>query len=72
MIVERTQEGRSIARQKPGYREGRPKKYSSAQIDHAIDLLSDHSYTQVVDMTGISRATLAREKRRRVAEGKKS
>lgn len=72
MIVERTQEGRSIARQKPGYREGRPKKYSNAQIDHAIDLLSDHSYTQVVDMTGISRATLAREKRRRVAEGKKS
>ena len=67
MIVERTQEGRAIARQKDGYREGRPKKYSRAQVEHAMELLYDHSYKQVVEMTGISRATLAREKQRRTA-----
>lgn len=67
MIVERTQEGRAIARRRDGYREGRPKKYSRAQIEHAIDLLDDHSYKQVVEMTGISRATLAREKQKRTA-----
>ena len=68
MIVERTQEGRAIARQKDGYREGRPKKYSRAQVEHAMELLDDHSYKQVVEMTGISRATLAREKQKRTAE----
>ena len=68
MIVERTQEGRAIARQRDGYREGRPKKYTRAQIEHAIDLLDDHSYKQVVEMTGISRATLAREKQKKAAK----
>ena len=67
MIVERTQEGRAIARQRDGYREGRPKKYTRAQIDHAMELLDSHSYKQVVEMTGISRATLAREKQKRTA-----
>ena len=64
MIVERTQEGRAVARRKPGYREGRPRKYSRAQIEHALFLLDDHSYKQVADMTGISKATLARERRK--------
>ena len=67
MIVERTQEGRAIARQRDGYREGRPKKYTRAQVEHAMELLDDHSYKQVVEMTGISRATLAREKHKRTA-----
>jgi DNA invertase Pin-like site-specific DNA recombinase len=65
VIIERTQEGKSIARQREGYRDGRPKKYSQAQLDLAMELLLDHSYNQVVEMTGISRATLAREKKRR-------
>ncbi len=65
MIVERTQEGKAIARQKEGYRDGRPKKYGAAQLDHAMELLKENSYSQVVAMTGISRATLAREKQRR-------
>lgn len=67
MIVERTKEGRAIARQRDGYREGRPKKFSRTQMDHAMELLDDHSYKQVVEMTGISKATLAREKQRRTA-----
>ena len=60
MIIERTQEGKVIARQREGYREGRPKKYTSAQIKHAMDLLQDYSYTQVESMTGISKSTLIR------------
>lgn len=62
MIVQRTQEGKQIAKKKPGYREGRPKKYSRAQTQHALELLKDHSYSQVVDMTGISKSTLERMK----------
>lgn len=63
MIVERTQEGRAIARQHEGFHEGRPKKYSKNQIEHALELLKNHSYTQVTKLTGISKATLARAKR---------
>ncbi len=63
MIVERTQEGKEVAKKKPGYREGRPKKYSKAQISHALELLEDHSYTQVEDLTGISKSTLIRAKK---------
>jgi len=65
LIVERTQEGKSIARQKPGYHEGRPQKFSRQQIEHALDLLEDHSYSQVEKMTGISKSTLVRKKRER-------
>lgn len=65
MIVERTQEGRAIARQREDYREGRPPKYKKAQIDHALELLVDHSYKQVEEITGISKSTLIRAKRER-------
>ncbi len=62
MIVERTQEGRAIARKNKNFREGRPPKYSRSQIEHALELLKTHSYSQVADLTGISKATLARAK----------
>ena len=65
MIMQRTREGKAIARTKAGYHEGRPKKYGRQQQDHAMQLLQDYSYTQVAEMTGISTATLAREKARR-------
>ena len=64
MIVERTTEGKAIARQRPGYKEGRKKKYSKTQLDHAIKLLENHSYKQVTDITGISKSTLIRAKNR--------
>ena len=64
MIVERTQEGKAIAKQNPEFREGRPKKYSRTQINHALDLLEKYSYKQVEDMTGISKSTLIRAKRK--------
>ena len=70
--VDANQEGKAIARQKEGFRDGRPKKYGTAQMDHAMELLKENSYNRVVEMTGISRATLAREKSRRAAEGRTS
>ena len=61
-IMERTREGKAVARTKDGFKEGRPKKYTPEQIKHAVALLQDHSYSQVVSMTGISRSTLVRAK----------
>ena len=56
MIIERTQEGRRLS----GNLGGRPKKYRREQMEHALALLSDHSYTQVSEMTGISVSTIYR------------
>lgn len=67
LIVQRTQEGKEIAKRKPGYREGRPRKYSKKQLEHAMELLKDNSYSQVAEMTGISVSTLTREKNRRAS-----
>lgn len=64
MIVERTQEGKAIARQNPDFREGRPKKYSRTRINHALELLEHYSYRQVEEMTGISKSTLIRARRK--------
>ena len=66
MIVERTQSGRELARQKDGYIEGRPRKFSNTQLALAMQLLENHSYKQVSSMTGISKSTLQREKKRTV------
>ena len=68
MIVERTQEGKAIAKQRADFREGRPRKYNKKQIEHALGLLDKHSYTQVEEMTGISKSTLIRAKRKRVGK----
>lgn len=64
MIVERTQEGKEIAkRTNPNYREGRPKKFNPKKIKHALSLLETYSYNEVVELTGISKSTLIRAKR---------
>lgn len=65
MIVQRTQEGKAVARTKAGYREGRPPKYTKGLLDAAMRELEDHSYAQVSDTYGISISTLKREKRKR-------
>ena len=62
MIVQRTQEGKAIARQNADFRDGRPKKFSPVQINHALELLENNSYKQVERMTGISIATIYRAK----------
>lgn len=64
LIVERTQEGKELAKQKPDFWEGRPKKFSQQQINLAMNLLEDHSYKEVEKMTGISKSTLTRNKRK--------
>ena len=63
MNVERTQEGKAIAKQREDYREGRPKKYGKKQIEHALKLLETHSYKQVEETTGISKSTVIRAKK---------
>lgn len=60
MIIERTQEGKAIARQNPDYREGRKPSYTKKQLEHALEMLESHSYNQVVEKTGISKSTLIR------------
>jgi len=65
MIIERTQGGKAIAKQKVDFREGRPKIYTQKQLDHALSLLESNSYNQVAAMTGISKSTLIRAKRKR-------
>jgi len=65
MIIERTQEGKAIAKQRPDFVEGRPKKFSKKQIAHALELLANHSYKQVEEITGISKSTLIRAKRKK-------
>lgn len=62
MIVERTQEGKAIAKKQPDFREGRLRVYGKKQIQHALVLLQDHSYRQVTELTGISKSTLIRAK----------
>lgn len=64
MIVERTQEGKAIAKQHEDFREGRPNKYTKKQMEHALGLLESHSYTQVEQLTGISKSTLIRAKKK--------
>lgn len=65
LIIERTQEGKEIAKQNPEYKEGRPRVYSKKQIDHALQLLQYNSYRQVEELTGISKSTLIRAKRKK-------
>ena len=62
-IYERTQQGKAIARTKPGFKDGRPKKYTTKQLDHALELLETHSYKQVTELTSISESTLYRAKK---------
>ena len=68
-IIERTQAGKEIAKTKEGFKEGRPKKFTSKQLDHALSMLSinggSYSYSEVEEITNISKSTLTRECRKR-------
>lgn len=63
MILERTADGKALARTKAGYREGRL-PYKKAAIDNVMELLKPHTYKEVVEITGINQVTLARYKRK--------
>ena len=62
LILERMAAGKEIAKQDPNYREGRPKKYTKAQLAHAYELkLSGKTFKQIELMTGICKQTLWRD-----------
>lgn len=65
LIIERTQAGKEIAKQKENYREGRPKKFTKEQLDNALSMLSvnggKYSFKDVERLLGISKSTLIRE-----------
>ena len=63
MIVERTQTGKELARLRKDYKEGRPKKYCTEELETAVALLSQHSYSEVVNLTGISKSTIVRARK---------
>ena len=64
MIVARTQTGKTVARQDPAFRDGRPKKFKPEQIALALSLLKQgKTYRQTTAMTGISKSTLIRERK---------
>ncbi|MBR3953405.1 MAG: helix-turn-helix domain-containing protein [Oscillospiraceae bacterium] len=64
----RTQTGKMIARQNPNFKDGRPKKYTLIQIEHALSLLSaGKSCKEVEAITGISKSTLLREKKQYIS-----
>ena len=65
MIIERTQAGKEIAKQKDDYREGRPKVYTQSQLDWAISLIKEHGYRKSARLSNISVSTLSREVRKR-------
>ena len=65
LIIERTSEGKAIARTKADYREGRPLVYTPTQIAHALELKETNSYKQVEELTGISKSTLIRAMKRK-------
>jgi len=63
-IIERTQTGKAIAKTKPDFKEGRPREYTDKQLEMALELLKEYSYTKVEEMTKISKSTLIRAKRK--------
>ena len=63
MIVERTQTGKELAKLRQDFKEGRPKKYSDEELEIAVELLSHHSYSEVVNITGISKSTIVRARK---------
>lgn len=63
VIIERTQNGKELARQDPNFKDGRPPKYTNEELQKAIQLLQTYSYSQVIKITGISKSTLIRARK---------
>lgn len=69
MIVERTQTGKELARQKGLLvLDGRPKKFTEEELEQAIKLLDVYSYSEVSRRTGISKSTLIRARKDKLYE----
>ena len=60
-------EGKELAKQKPDFREERPKKFNEQQINLAMNLLEEsHFYKEVEQMIGISKSTMTHHKRKQI------
>lgn len=70
MIVERTQEGKLLAKQRDDFREGRPTKHTKQQVQHTLKLLEIYTYKEFEAMTGITRRTLIQRKNEEQARTK--
>ena len=69
MIVERTQEGKEIARQRGDYREGRPRKFNPKKVAEALNYVeAGNSYKSAAEIFGISKTTLIRRMQERKAK----
>ncbi|ETI67268.1 putative site-specific recombinase [Neobacillus vireti LMG 21834] len=66
LIIERTKEGKALAMQREDFREGRPRKHTKEQVQHALKLLKTHTYKEVEEITGITKRTLIRRKNEKV------
>lgn len=71
MIIERTREGKAIAKTRPGYREGRPRT-DVKKIRAALKLVADgeHTISEVCEIVGISKSTLMRARKENSENGK--
>ncbi|EJS13676.1 recombinase family protein [Bacillus cereus] len=71
LIVERTQEGKALAKQNPNFTEGRPKVHNNKKLDEAMRLKSEmkYSFRQLSEVTNISMSTLQRHARKLKSEG---
>ena len=49
----------------PNFREDCPPNFNTGQLDHTIILLMDHSHTQIVKLSSISKSALIHKKKRR-------
>lgn len=63
LIVERTREGKDIAKTRPDYKEGRP-RIPEAKLKAAVGMLKDHTVKEVCGMMGIGRTTLIRARKK--------
>lgn len=60
IIRERTMAGKELARQRPGYREGRPEIYTEEIHRRTVLIASELSIRMTAKVTGISRSTVQR------------
>ena len=68
MIVERTQEGKAIAKQNnPDFREGRPRT-DDKLIKLVIELSQNHTIKEIVEITNLSRSTVMRIRKEYLAD----
>lgn len=68
MILERTQNGKALARERGELKEGRPRKYNQDKVDEALNYIeAGNSYKKASVVFGISKTTLIRRMQERKA-----